>query len=187
MKHFILFGPPGAGKGTQAAKLVEKYNFLHLSTGDLLRSEIKKGTELGKAAKELIDKGFLVPDEIVEGMIKDQFIKNPDVKGFLLDGFPRTVAQAEHLDDMLKELGEDVTGVISIMIPDGMVKERIRHRAQIEGRADDTSDDIIENRIQTYHAKTEPLISYYKKAGKYKEIDGIGTIEDIFGKICKVI
>ena len=187
MKHFILFGPPGAGKGTQAAKLVEKFNLLHLSTGDLLRSEIKNGTKLGKMAKALIDKGDLVPDEIVEGMIADQFEKNPDVKGSILDGFPRTTAQAEHLDELLKSRGEEISSVISIMIPDEMVKERIRHRAEIEGRADDTSDEIIENRILNYHEKTEPVISYYKKAGKYREINGVGTIDEIFAQICNLI
>lgn len=187
MKYFILFGPPGAGKGTQAAKLVEKFNFKHLSTGDLLRSEIKQGTELGLQAKALIDKGCLVPDEVVEGMIDYQFGANPDVNGFLLDGFPRTTAQAESLDAMLKARGDEVTSVISIMIPDQTVMERIRHRAAIEGRADDTSDEIIQNRIDTYHAKTEPVISYYKAAGKYQEVDGLGSIDDIFEKICKII
>ena len=187
MKHFILFGPPGAGKGTQAAKMVEKFNLIHISTGELLRSEISKGTELGKKAKELIDKGFLVPDEVVEEMIKDQFTRHSDAKGFILDGFPRTTAQAEHLDKMLSDLGQEVTSVISIMIPDATVKERIRHRAQIEGRADDASDETMENRIKAYHMKTEPVIEHYRKAGKYREIDGIGTIESIFEKISKLI
>ncbi|MBQ0025325.1 MAG: adenylate kinase [Bacteroidales bacterium] len=187
MKYFILFGPPGAGKGTQAAKLVEKFKFKHLSTGDLLREEIKNGTELGKKAKALIDKGSLVPDEVVEGMIASQFEKNTSVGGFLLDGFPRTTAQAEHLDAMLKARGEEVTSVISIMIPDEMVMERIRSRALIEGRADDANDEIIANRISTYHAKTEPVIEFYKAAGKYQEINGVGTIEEIFDKICGII
>lgn len=187
MKYFILFGPPGAGKGTQAAKLVEKYSFKHLSTGDLLRSEIKNGTELGLKAKALIDAGNLVPDEVVEGMIASAFDSNKHASGFLLDGFPRTTAQAEHLDAMLRERSQEITSVISIMIPDETVMERIRNRALVEGRADDADDKIIANRISTYHAKTEPVIEYYKKAGKYQEINGIGTIEEIFDKICRII
>lgn len=187
MKDYILFGPPGAGKGTQAAKLVEKYNLIHISTGDLLREEIKKGTALGKQAAALIEKGNLVPDEVVEGMIRSEFSAHPDVKGFILDGFPRTPAQAEHLDAIAKEMGHDVTAVISIMIPDLVVKERIRHRALIEGRKDDTSDEIIETRIRNYHAKTEPVIAYYNAQGKYHEINGVGTVDGIFNDICSVI
>lgn len=179
MKYYILFGPPGAGKGTQASAMVERYNLRHLSTGELLRKEIAEGTELGLKAKSLIDAGSLVPDEVVEGMIDNAFKSTKDVSGFLLDGFPRTIAQAEALDSMLAASGEAVTSVISIMIPDEMIKERIRHRASIEGRADDASDETVNNRIKTYHEKTEPLVEFYKKAGKYVEIDGTGTIEDV--------
>lgn len=174
MKYFILFGPPGAGKGTQAGAMVDKYNLKHISTGELLRSEIAAGTELGKKAKALIDAGSLVPDEVVEGMIESTFKAYPDVSGFLLDGFPRTIAQAESLDRMLAKTGEEVTGVISLMIPDSLIKERIAHRAAIEGRADDAKEETINNRIKTYHDKTEPLIGYYKDAGKYVEINGDG-------------
>ena len=179
MKYYILFGPPGAGKGTQASAMVERYNLRHLSTGELLRKEIAEGTELGLKAKSLIDAGSLVPDEVVEGMIDNAFKTTKDVSGFLLDGFPRTIAQAEALDSMLAASGEAVTSVISIMIPDEMIKERIRHRASIEGRADDASDETVNNRIKTYHEKTEPLVEFYKKAGKYVDIDGTGTIEDV--------
>ncbi|MDD6252517.1 MAG: adenylate kinase [Bacteroidales bacterium] len=179
MKFYILFGPPGAGKGTQASAMVEKYNLRHLSTGELLRKEIAEGTELGKKAKSLIDAGSLVPDEVVEGMIDNAFKSTKDVAGFLLDGFPRTIAQAEALDKMLAAGGEEVTAVVSIMIPDGMIKERIRHRASIEGRADDAKEETINNRIKTYHEKTEPLVDFYKKSGKYVEIDGTGTIEEV--------
>ena len=174
MKYFILFGPPGAGKGTQAGAMVERYNLKHISTGELLRSEIASGTELGKKAKALIDAGSLVPDEVVEGMIEATFKANPHVAGFLLDGFPRTIAQAESLDRLLAKTGESVTGVISLMIPDSLIKERIAHRAAIEGRADDAKEETINNRIKTYHDKTEPLIGYYKKAGKYVEVNGDG-------------
>ena len=179
MKYYILFGPPGAGKGTHAAALVEKYNYKHISTGALLRAEIAAGTELGKQAQELIAGGNLVPDEVVEGMIESTFRNNRDVPGFLLDGFPRTIAQAEALDKMLAKTGEEVTGTISIMIPDELVFERIKRRAAIEGRADDASDEIIANRVKTYHAQTEPLIDYYKAAGKYHEAMGNGPTSEI--------
>ena len=183
MKYFILFGPPGAGKGTQAAEMVKKYNLCHISTGELLRAEISAGTKLGIEAKILIDNGNLVPDNIVEGMIESQFNKVKGVEGFLLDGFPRTIAQAEALDSMLAKRQESVTGIISIMIPDHMIMERIKHRAEIESRVDDAKEEVIQNRIYTYHIKTEPLIEYYKNAGKYNEIDGKGHIEEVRSRI----
>lgn len=179
MKYYILFGPPGAGKGTQAADIVRKYNLHHISTGNLLRKEMSAGTELGLKAKSLIDAGCLVPDEIVQGMIESEFKTVSGVDGFLLDGFPRTIAQAEALDGILSRGGAEVTSVISLMIPDEMIKERIHHRATIEGRADDAKDEVINNRVKTYHNQTEPLVGYYKKAGKYAEIDGTGTIERV--------
>ena len=187
MKYYILFGPPGAGKGTQASAMVEKYNLCHLSTGELLRKEIAEGTELGKKAKSLIDAGSLVPDEVVEGMIDNAFKSIKGVDGFLLDGVPRTIAQAEALDKMLAAGNEGVTSVISIMIPDEMIKERIRHRATIEGRADDAKEETINNRIKTYHEKTEPLIDFYKKADKYEEIDGTGSIDNVRESIFSVM
>ena len=156
MKYYILFGPPGAGKGTQATAMVEKYNLRHISTGELLRKEIAAGSELGLKAKSLIDAGALVPDEIVEGMIESEFKTVKDVDGFLLDGFPRTTAQAASLD-------------------------------KIEGRADDANDETIANRIRTYHDKTEPLVGYYKENGKYHEIDGTGTIDEVRAKICDLM
>lgn len=183
MKYFILFGPPGAGKGTQATAMTEKYNLRHISTGELLRKEIAAGTELGLKAKALIDAGSLVPDEIVEGMIESEFRSARNIAGFLLDGFPRNTAQAEDLDAMLAKAGEEVTATVSLMIPDETIKERIRHRASIEGRADDANDETISNRIATYHEKTEPLIGYYRNSGKYNEIDGLGTIEEVRSKI----
>ncbi|MBO8477521.1 MAG: adenylate kinase [Bacteroidetes bacterium] len=179
MKYYILFGPPGAGKGTQATAIVEKYNLRHISTGELLRKEIAAGSELGLRAKSLIDAGALVPDEVVEGMIESEFNTVKGVAGFLLDGFPRTTAQAEALDKILAKTGETVTSVVSIMIPDEMIKERIRHRATIEGRADDAKEETIDNRIKTYHEKTEPLVEYYRAQGKYREIDGTGTIDQV--------
>ncbi len=179
MKYYILFGPPGAGKGTHAGALSEKYNLKHISTGELLRAEIAAGTELGKQAKSLIDAGSLVPDEIVEGMIESAFDKIKGFDGFLLDGFPRTLAQAEALDSILASRGEAVTAVISIMISDSVIRERIAHRAAIEGRADDASEATISNRIATYHAQTEPIADYYKKIGKYHEINGDGASIEI--------
>lgn len=183
MKYYILFGPPGAGKGTQAAAMVEKFNLCHISTGALLRQEIAAGTELGLEAKKLIDAGNLVPDEVVEGMIENAFRTITNVDGFLLDGFPRTTSQAKDLDALLKKNGEEVTSVVSIMIPDELIKERIRHRAAIEGRADDANEDTINNRIATYHAKTEPIIKHYSEKDKYNEIDGTGSIEEVAEKI----
>ena len=187
MKYYILFGPPGAGKGTQASAMVQKYNLCHLSTGELLRSEIAAGTELGLRAKALIEAGSLVPDEVVEGMIEAKFKGTEGVEGFLLDGFPRTIAQAEALDAMLAKTGEAVTAVVSIMIPDQMIHERIAHRATIEGRADDARPEVVENRIRTYHKKTEPLVGFYKEAGRYHEIDGVGTIDEVRCRIFEVM
>ena len=186
-KHFLIFGPPGAGKGTQASLLIDRFGLRHVSTGDLLRREIAAGTELGLKAKTLIDQGLLVPDEVVEGMIASELDAHPYVKGFIFDGFPRTRAQAEHLDALLAARGGKVDAVISLMIPDETVFERIRHRAEIENRVDDTKPEIIQNRIDTYHAKTEPVISYYKEKGCYREIDGLGTIDGVFANICAVM
>lgn len=170
MKYYILFGPPGAGKGTHASAIAEKYNLKHLSTGELLRAEIAAGTELGKQAKSLIEAGALVPDSVVEGMIETAFDTIKGFDGFLLDGFPRNISQAEDLDKILSKRGEQVTAVVSIMIPDELIRKRIAHRAAIEGRADDASDETITNRIKTYHTQTEPLIDFYKKQGKYGEV-----------------
>lgn len=158
--------------------MVERYNLCHLSTGELLRAEIAAGTPLGLQAKSLIEAGNLVPDSVVEGMIEAKFRDTKGVDGFLLDGFPRTIAQAQVLDKMVK-----VTGCISIMIPDSLIQERIAHRAHIEGRADDARLEVVENRIRTYHAKTEPLIEFYQNAGKYYEIDGTGSIEEVRQRI----
>ena len=188
MKYYSLFGPPGSGKGTHGGAIAKKYNFKHISTGELLRAEIAAGTELGRKAKDLIDKGCLVPDEVVEGMIENCFNTITGYDGFLLDGFPRTLPQAQALDKILAARGEELNGVISIMIPDEMVFERIKHRAAIEGRADDTSDTIIANRINTYHTQTEPLIAFYKEAGKYHEVDGYpGTLEENQARVLRMV
>lgn len=187
MKYYILFGPPGAGKGTQATAMVEKYRLHHISTGALLRKEIAAGSELGLKAKELIENGNLVPDEVVEGMIENEFKTVSGVEGFLLDGFPRTLPQAAALDEILKRNSEEVTATVSIMIPDEMIMERIKGRALKEGRADDADEAIINNRIETYHNQTEPLIDYYRRSGKYNEIDGTGTIAEVQERIFSVM
>lgn len=188
MKYYILFGPPGAGKGTHAGAIASKYNLRHISTGELLRAEIAAGTGLGLQAKELIAAGSLVPDEVVEGMIENAFNTIKGVDGFLLDGFPRTLPQAEALDAILAKRGEKVDGVISIMIPDSLVFERIAGRAKIEGRADDASPEVIAHRIQTYHAQTEPLKEYYRAAGNYYEVDGYpGTIEQNQARVLALV
>ena len=186
-KYYILFGPPGAGKGTQATAMVERYNLHHISTGALLRKEIAAGTELGLKAKELIENGCLVPDEVVEAMIESEFRTIKGVDGFLLYGFPRTIAQAEALDALLSKTGEQVTATVSIMIPDAMIMERIKGRALKEGRADDASEEIINNRISTYHQQTEPLINYYKNSDKYHEVDGTGNIDQVKESIFAVM
>lgn len=188
MKYYILFGPPGAGKGTHATAIAEKYNLKHISTGELLRAEIAAGSELGKEAKKLIDAGSLVPDAVVEGMIENAFDTIKGVDGFLLDGFPRNIAQANDLNEILAKRGESVTGVVGIMISDEVVRKRIAHRAAIEGRADDASDETITNRINTYHAQTEPLIAFYKEAGKYYECNGDqGDIEDNRARVLALV
>lgn len=185
MKYYILFGPPGAGKGTQAKKMVEKFHLKHISTGDLLRNEIANKTELGLKAKALIEAGNLVPDEVVVGMIKNVFANNNDVAGFILDGFPRTIDQAKMLDKILEGMHSGVTKVISLKIKDGLIGERIKKRAEIEGRKDDADEKIIKNRIDTYHRQTEPLINYYKKSGNYHEIEGERSIDEVFEAISR--
>lgn len=183
MKYFIIFGPPGAGKGTQAGAIAQRYNICHISTGAMLRAEIAAGTELGKQAAVLIDAGNFVSDEIIEGMLESKIVSTTGVTGFLLDGFPRTLSQAQDLDKMLAKSGDSITCVLSLMIPDDMIAQRIAHRATIEGRADDADLDVINNRIRTYHEKTEPLIQYYKAQNKYYQADGTGTIEEVAQKI----
>lgn len=183
MKYFIIFGPPGAGKGTQAGAIAQKYNICHISTGAMLRAEIAAGTEFGRQAAVLIDAGNFVSDEIIEGMLESKIASTTGVTGFLLDGFPRTLSQAQDLDRMLAKSGDSITCVLSLMIPDDMIAQRIAHRATIEGRADDADLDVINNRIRTYHEKTEPLIQYYKAQNKYYQADGTGTIEEVAQKI----
>ncbi len=187
MLNLVLFGPPGAGKGTQAEFLIESFSLIHLSTGDLLRSEISAGTELGLAAKAFMDKGELVTDEVVIGMIKSKLEANQDAKGFIFDGFPRTVDQAKALDKLLNENGTPVSGMLSLEVEKQELINRLLNRGKISGRADDQDQSIIENRINVYNEKTLPLIEYYKAQGKHFGINGIGTIEDIKLRLKEVI
>jgi len=187
MLNLVLFGPPGAGKGTQAEFLIESFGLIHLSTGDLLRSEIGGGTELGLAAKAFMDKGELVPDEVVIGMIKSKLDANQDAKGFIFDGFPRTVDQAKALDKLLNENGTPVSGMLSLEVEKQELINRLLNRGKISGRADDQDQSIIENRINVYNEKTLPLVEYYKSQDKHFGINGMGTIDDIKLRLKEVI
>lgn len=187
MLNLVLFGPPGAGKGTQSELLIEKYRLVHLSTGDILRGEIAAGTALGMEAKKLMDNGDLVPDAVVIGMIKSKLQKNADARGFIFDGFPRTTAQAEALDSLLKELGTAISGMIALQVNDEELTHRLLMRGKNSGRADDQNEGIIRNRIQEYNNKTLPLKEFYGAQGKLQEIEGIGSIESINQKLCAAI
>jgi adenylate kinase len=187
MLNIVLFGPPGAGKGTQSQKLIEKYQLVHLSTGDILRSEIQKGTDLGLKAKGLIDAGILVPDEVVIGMIDSKLSQNPSAKGFIFDGFPRTVPQAVALDELLTKRNLSISGMIALSVGTEELTKRLLKRGEESGRADDQNEDLIRTRINEYQTKTAPVAEYYNKQNKYKEVYGIGDIEEIFNKICSII
>lgn len=184
MLNIVLFGPPGSGKGTQSAKLVEKYGVIQLSTGDLLRAEIAAGTELGVEAKKLMDKGILVPDEIVIGMISNKLDANPQSKGFIFDGFPRTVAQAEALDSLLGERNLIIARMLALEVPNDELKNRLLLRGKDSGRPDDQDSEVIQNRINVYNRQTLPVANYYQAQGKYVELDGVGEIDEIFSAIC---
>lgn len=187
MFNIILFGPPGSGKGTQSEKLIEKYQLKHLSTGDLLRSEIAAKTPLGLAAKDFIDKGNLVPDEVVVGMISSAIDNNPDVKGFLFDGFPRTEAQCEALDKLLELKQEEINVVLALEVEEEELINRIKHRGLTSGRSDDTNEEIIKARIEEYHKKTAAVEKYYSRFNKVAHIKGQGTVDEIFAKLCSEI
>ena len=187
MLNLVLFGPPGAGKGTQSEKIIDKYQLVHLSTGDLLRSEIKAGTELGLKAKELMDQGILVPDEVVIGMIDNKLRENRTAAGFIFDGFPRTVKQAEALDTLLRSYEEEITVMVALVVDDEELVKRLLLRGQTSGRPDDQNEELISKRIQEYNNKTTPVADYYREQGKYVSIDGIGEIDAIFQGICQAI
>lgn len=174
-----MFGPPGAGKGTQSEFLVNHYGLVHLSTGDVFRFNIKNGTELGKLAQSYMDHGKLVPDEVTISMLKAEVEKSPDAKGFIFDGFPRTTAQAEALDAFLNERGDSIELMLALEVPEEELKTRLLARAEVSGRADDADPEVIQNRINVYNAETAPVADFYKAAGKFRAVNGLGSIEEI--------
>ena len=183
MLNIILFGPPGSGKGTQATNLVDHYDLLHISTGDLFRYEMGNNTPLGLEAKSYIAKGNLVPDEVTIGMLKNKVNANPDVKGYIFDGFPRTIAQAEALDLFLKEKDSEITVLSALDVDDDEIVKRILNRGLTSGRADDNDESIIRNRIATYNDETAQVFDYYAKSNKSIKVSGIGSIEEIFDRL----
>lgn len=185
MLNLVLFGPPGAGKGTQSDLIVEKYNLVHISTGDLLRAEMKAETELGKKAKAKIEKGELVSDDIVIGMMANKIAENAQGNGFIFDGFPRTTAQAVALDELMAKHNIVVSCMVSLEVDTPELVKRLLERGKVSGRADDQNQDVIMNRIKVYNSETAPVKDFYAKQGKLKEIQGVGTIHDIFASICK--
>ncbi|GAA0891501.1 adenylate kinase [Fulvivirga kasyanovii] len=187
MLNIVLFGPPGAGKGTQSEKLISKYNLEHISTGDLFRKHLNEGTELGKSAQKYMDDGFLVPDEVVIGMVDDKIQSSTGANGFIFDGFPRTINQAEALDKLLNSKGNPISGMISLEVPFEELKKRLLERGKISGRVDDQNEEKIDNRIQVYLKETLPVSQYYKNQNKFNAIHGVGSIDDIFNNICEVI
>lgn len=187
MLNIVLFGPPGAGKGTQSAELIKKYNLHHLSTGDIFRANIGGGTELGKLAKSYIDKGALVPDEVTINMLKSEVEKHADVKGFIFDGFPRTAAQATALDNFLATKDTHVTAMLALEVAEDELKDRLKKRAIDSGRTDDADPAIIENRIAVYKNETAPVKDFYEKQNKYHAIDGLGSIEEITTRLIATV
>lgn len=187
MLNVVLFGPPGSGKGTQSAKLIEKYGLVHLSTGDIFRANIKGATELGKLAQSYMDKGDLVPDEVTIKMLESEVNKHVAPKGFIFDGFPRTTAQAQALDAFLATKGWSISGMLALEVDNDELKKRLLLRGKDSGRADDQNPEIIANRINEYNTKTAPLQSYYEAQGKYRGVKGVGEIDQIFSSLCAEI
>lgn len=187
MRNIVLFGPPGAGKGTQSEFLVSHYDLVHLSTGDVFRFNIKNETELGKLAQSYMDQGKLVPDEVTISMLKAEVEKRPEAKGFIFDGFPRTTAQAEALDTFLRERNDSIEAMLALEVPEDELKSRLLARAETSGRADDADPAVIQNRINVYNAETAPVADFYKGAGKYKTVNGMGSIEEITERLVEAI
>ena len=183
MFNLILFGPPGSGKGTQSEKIIERFHLVHLSTGDLLRSQIAQQTALGLEAKKLMDKGQLVPDEVVVGMISTALEENPQAKGFLFDGFPRTAAQAQALDSLLEIKKTPVKVMLALDVSEEELVKRILKRGQSSGRSDDTDETIIAARVAEYKNKTEAVADYYRKSDKVVMVSGEGSIDEIFARL----
>ena len=186
MLNIVIFGAPGSGKGTQSECIVEKYGINHISTGDVLRAEIKNGTELGKTAKGYIDQGQLIPDELMIDILASVFDSFKDSKGVIFDGFPRTIAQAEALKKMLAERGQDVSVMLDLEVPEDELMVRLIKRGKDSGRADD-NEETIKKRLHVYHSQTSPLIDWYKNEKKYQHINGLGTMDGNFADICEAV
>lgn len=187
MLNIVLFGPPGAGKGTQSERIIDKYDLIHISTGDLFRKHIGEGTDLGRLAQEYIDDGNLVPDELVIKMVEVKIKSEYDPEGFIFDGFPRTVPQAKALDAMLIKRGLDIKLMLALEVEDEELRSRLRLRGKTSGRSDDQNDEKINNRIKVYKSETLPVAEYYQAQSKYRGITGVGRIDDIFNNICMAI
>lgn len=187
MFNLVIFGPPGAGKGTQSEKILDKYGLTHLSTGDVFRSNIKGETELGVLAKSYIDRGDLVPDEVTIAMVEDFLTNHGDARGFVFDGFPRTITQGEVLDDLLSNKNTAINIVLALEVVEDELVRRLLERGKISGRSDDQSEDKIRNRFNEYQQKTEPLLQYYEKQGKLVRVHGMGSIDEIFNNLSQAI
>ena len=187
MINLILFGPPGAGKGTQSAKLIDKYSLVHISTGDLFRKHLKEGTPLGKLAQEYMSKGNLVPDKVVIDMVDDKIKSSGNINGIIFDGFPRTKPQAEALDQLLEAKKSPIKVLVELVVPEDELKMRLADRAIKENRPDDAKPEVIENRIAIYKSETMSVADYYKHQGKYASIVGVGPIDQIFSNVCREI
>jgi adenylate kinase len=186
MFNLILFGPPGSGKGTQSLKISEKYKLAHISTGDIFRNEIRNFTELGLKVQSIIEKGELVPDELLIQILENALNKYSDIKGYIFDGFPRTLRQAGFLDEVLSRMNEKVSVVIALDVDEQEIILRLLKRAQLEGRKDDT-EEVIRNRMSVYHSQTKPLMDFYADQGKFEVLHGVGSVEDIFDGICALV
>lgn len=187
MFNLVLFGPPGAGKGTQAEKLIEKYGFNHISTGEVIRQEIKKGSALGRSVQQYIESGQLAPDSLVIDIIANYVENNKDAKGNIFDGFPRTTVQAEAFDEIMAKNGTPVNMMLSLEVEDEVLIDRLLSRGKVSGRADDCNEEVIKNRIDVYKAQTAIVADFYKKQNKHKSVNGVGSIDEIFERLCNEI